>query len=218
MGLLGALMPPAQAAALLLLPSLATNAWQMLGGGEFGALWRRLWPLHIGVIVGTLGSPLALAGLDGRLAAAGLGAALLVYAVVGLGSVRLVLPLRWQRGAAPVVGLVTGAVTAATGVFVVPAVPYLQGLGLNKNALVQAMGLSFTVSTLALAARLALDGALRFEPAQLGGALLVPLLAALLGMALGQTLRGLLSDAAFRRLFFGSLLLLGLHLLSGVLR
>lgn len=218
MGLLGTLMPPAQAAALLLLPSLATNIWQMLRGGEFGILMRRLWPMQIGVITGTLASPVALVGLDGRMAAAGLGAALLAYAAIGLGSVRLAVPPHWQRWAGPVVGLLTGVVTAATGVFVVPAVPYLQGLGLNKNALIQALGLSFTVSTLALAARLGLDGALSIEPGQLGGALLVPLLAALLGMAIGQTLRGLLSDTAFRRVFFCSLLLLGLHLVSGALR
>jgi uncharacterized membrane protein YfcA len=218
MGLLGSLMPPAEAAALLLLPSLATNVWQMLRGGEFPGLLRRLWPMQIGVIAGTLCSPVALAALDGRLAGAGLGAALLAYAAIGLGSVRIAVPLRWQRWAGPLVGAATGAVTAATGVFVVPAVPYLQGLALGKNALVQALGLSFTVSTLALGARLAIDGALVLERAQLGGALLLPLLAALLGMAIGQTLRGLLSDRVFRRLFFGSLLLLGLHLMTGALR
>jgi hypothetical protein len=43
--------------------------------------------------------------------------------------------------------LITGLVTSATGVFVIPAVPYIQGLGLDRNQLVQALGLSFTVST-----------------------------------------------------------------------
>lgn len=218
MGLLGTLMSPAQAAALLLLPSLATNIWQMLQGGEFAALLRRLWPMQMGVIAGTLLSPVSLAGLDTKLAAAGLGVALLAYAAIGLGSVRMVVPVHWQRWAGPLVGVVTGAVAAATGVFALPAVLYLQGLGLAKNGLVQALGLSFTVSTVALAARLAMDGSLMLDRAQLGGALLVPLLAALLGMAIGQTLRGLLSDAAFKRLFFVSLLLLGLHLLVTGLR
>ena len=36
----------------------------------------------------------------------------------------------------------------------IPAVPYLQALGLSRDQLVQALGLSFTVSTLALAAGL----------------------------------------------------------------
>jgi uncharacterized protein len=33
------------------------------------------------------------------------------------------------------------------GVFVIPAVPYLQVIGFDKEELVQALGLSFTVST-----------------------------------------------------------------------
>ena len=65
----------------------------------------------------------------------------------------------------------TGIITAATGVFVIPAVPYLQAIGLEKDQLVQALGLSFTVSTLALAANIARAGALNVsnDPCCLGG-------------------------------------------------
>ena len=38
MGLLGSVMPPAEAAALLLVPSLVTNVWQLLAGPRFGLL------------------------------------------------------------------------------------------------------------------------------------------------------------------------------------
>ena len=65
----------------------------------------------------------------------------------------------WAGRLSPFVGALTGLVTAATGVFVIPAVPYLQALGLQRDMLVQALGLSFTVSTLALAGGLAQDGA-----------------------------------------------------------
>ena len=44
-GLLGLLMPPAQAAAILIVPSLVTNVWQALVGGSFWELVRRLWPV-----------------------------------------------------------------------------------------------------------------------------------------------------------------------------
>ncbi|MEA2541846.1 MAG: uncharacterized protein QOH35_3212, partial [Acidobacteriaceae bacterium] len=66
----------------------------------------------------------------------------------------------------PIIGIVTGAVTGATGVFVIPATPYLQSLGLQKDELVQALGLSFTVSTVALAGGLLANGAFRLD--QLG--------------------------------------------------
>jgi uncharacterized membrane protein YfcA len=215
MGLLGVFMPPVQAAVLLLLPSLLTNLWQMLPSASLGACLRRCWPMLLGVVAGTLWAPISIVSLDSRIASAGLGAALLVYAVLGLASMRLGVAPRWQSGVSSIVGLITGVVTAATGVFVFPAVPYLQGLGLRKNELVQSLGLCFTVSTLALSVRLAADGALHWDhTASLGWfAALLPLQAALAGMALGQWLRQRLSEALFRRSFFLGLLLIALHLL-----
>ncbi|TGW06641.1 sulfite exporter TauE/SafE family protein, partial [Mesorhizobium sp. M2D.F.Ca.ET.145.01.1.1] len=45
MGLLAAAMPPAEAAALLLIPSLVTNLWQLFTGPSFGGLCKRLWTM-----------------------------------------------------------------------------------------------------------------------------------------------------------------------------
>ncbi|HCZ16665.1 MAG TPA: hypothetical protein DHV85_19190, partial [Candidatus Accumulibacter sp.] len=42
MGAFGLLMPPVQAAALLVVPSLVTNLWQLLDGRDLLALLRRL--------------------------------------------------------------------------------------------------------------------------------------------------------------------------------
>jgi uncharacterized membrane protein YfcA len=115
----------------------------------------------------------------------------------------------FERGLGLAAGLATGGITAATGVFVIPAVPYLQAIGLEKDELVQALGLSFTVSTLALAAALAGIGGFSTE-------LIMPSLAAvavaLLGMRLGQSIRARLSARSFRLCFFAGLLALGLYL------
>ena len=80
--------------------------------------------------------------------------------------------------------------------------------------MIQALGLSFTVSTIALAASLAGGGA--FQPGDVGAstAALAP---ALLGMAAGGALRGRFSEKTFRRIFFGGLLVLGAHLASRAL-
>ena len=68
-----------------------------------------------------------------------------------------------EKYLSPLIGLTTGLVTAATAVFVIPAVPYLQALSLEKDELIQALGLSFTVSTIAMAAGLAQGGVLQME-------------------------------------------------------
>lgn len=210
MGLLGLAMAPAQAAALLIVPSALTNLWQLAAGGHLRGLLRRLWPLLLMIFIGTLLGSAGLGINSGAWAAHALGAALLVYALYGLLHPGLHLGARHERWLGPLCGLLTGVITAATGVFVIPAVPYLQALGLQREQMVQALGLSFTVSTLALALGLAGQGALGGEA--LGASLLV-LAPALLGMLLGQWLRQRISAPMFKRCFFIGLALLGAHLL-----
>ena len=146
MGLLALVLPPAEAAAILVVPSLVTNVWQLTTGPRFGALARRLWPMMLAIVAGTIAGAGVLAGNVAGLAKIGLGAALLVYALVGLAGIRLSVGACRESWLGPVVGATTGLVTGATGVFVIPAVPYLQAIGLEKDELIQALGLSFTVS------------------------------------------------------------------------
>jgi len=210
-GLLGLTMAPAQAAALIVAPSLVTNVWQLAAGPRLGALLRRLWPMLLGICAGTwAGARVGLLGGDtGGQATAALGGALVLYALVGLSAARVAVPPRLEPLLSPLVGAATGLVSAATGVFVIPAVPYLQALALEKDDLVQALGLSFTVSTVALAGGLLGNGALGLGVA---GASLLALAPALLGMVLGQRVRARVPPGPFRRWFFFGLLALGAHL------
>ena len=210
MALLALVMPPAQAAALLVAPSLVTNLLQLRPLSGLGPMLRRLGPMLAGVCAGSLAGGLWLGAPGGRWAAVALGAVLVLYAGWGLLGARLNVSPGSERWLGPAAGAITGLVTAATGVFVVPAVPYLQALGLQKDELVQAMGISFTVSTLALAAGLAAQGV--YSAAAAGSSLLM-LLPALAGMAAGQWLRGLLSPARFKTVLFTGLALLGAHML-----
>lgn len=212
MGLLGLAMLPAQAAALLVIPSTVTNVWQLAAGGHLRSLLKRLWPLLVMVAVGTALGAWAVGISGGHSMTRALGGALLLYALSGLFMPPLRIAVRHEVWLAPLCGLITGIVTSATGVFVIPAVPYLQALGLERNQLVQALGLSFTVSTLALAAALYWNGALGYG--ELGASVLA-LVPALLGMWLGQWLRQRISALAFKRVFFIGMGALGLHLLLG---
>jgi uncharacterized membrane protein YfcA len=211
MGLLAMTMPSLQAAALLIVPSLITNVWQMLAGPALRPAFTRLWPMLLAVCLGTwsgrgLMDP-SYAGLEGLL----LGIALLVYALLGLSHIRFHVSRRGEPIAGPVVGLVTGVITAATGVFVIPAVPYLYAIGLEKDELVQALGLAFTVSTIALAINIGATSSTQ-QMAALGVPSAIALGAALAGMAAGQALRDRLSPERFRQVFFAGLAVLGGYL------
>ena len=73
MALLALAMTPARAAALLILPSLVTNVWQMLPRRTLGALLRRLGPMQVGVFAGTLLASWRLGAPAGAWAALALG-------------------------------------------------------------------------------------------------------------------------------------------------
>jgi uncharacterized membrane protein YfcA len=216
MGLLAVTMPPVEAAALLLIPSLVTNLWQLLTGPSFGGLWKRLWTMMAGVVLGTIAGAGLLTGTHTGVASAGLGVALVLYAILGLAKAGFTTPARHEALMSPLVGVATGLVTGATGVFVIPAVPYLQSLKLEKEDLIQALGLSFTVSTAALAIGLFRTGALASPTAQLTGSV-AALAPALAGMFAGQALRQTMSVETFRTVFFAGLLALGVYLVGEAL-
>lgn len=209
MALLALRMPPAQAASLLLLPSLLTNLQQARGSGGKGPLPRRLWPLLLAIAVATACSGGVIAQ-GGQAAQLGLGAMLLLYALFGLAQWTLPPPGRHERWLGPLCGALTGLATGATGVFVLPAVPYLVALRLPREALMQVLGLCFSVSAVALAAALGIHGLL--DARSLSGALLV-LPPTLLGLWLGTRLRARLPPRLFRRVFFLTLAGLGAEIL-----
>jgi uncharacterized protein len=209
MGLLGLVMAPVEAAALLVVPSLVTNVWQLAAGPQLIALLKRFGTMMLTVCLGTaLGIGLLTGGAT-TIAATALGSVLAAYGALGLVSARFTVPAHSERWLSPLIGLITGVLTGATGVFVIPAVPYLSALGLEKEDLIQALGLSFTVSTVALAIGLWLSGQLQ---ASVAGGSLLALVPAVGGMVLGQSIRNRLRPEAFRRWFFAGLLVLGTYM------
>lgn len=211
MGLLALVMPTVEAAAVLIVPSFLTNVWQMVAGRLLIPLLRRLWPMLLCSWLGTWAGAGLMTGSYAKQAAVFLGATLIIYALFGLSAVRLSLSPRWAVAIGPFVGLLTGAITAASGIFVMPAVPYLQAIGLNRDELVQALGLSFTVSTIALAFNLFVLGELQ---SMISFTVVEATIAAFVGMWMGQQARMRLNPSTFRRAFFTGLLLLGLYLVA----
>jgi uncharacterized membrane protein YfcA len=209
MGLLGIVFAPVQAAVLLLAPGVVTNLWQASAGPHLAALARRLWAMGVGVCAGIwLGADLMTRG-NARLASLCLGVVLAVYGCLGFVRGGWRVPRRHEYWLSPAVGLATGLITGATGVFVIPAVPYIQSLGLEKEELIQALALAFLVSGTALGIVLVMGGAV--SPALALGSVLA-LAPAIVGMLVGQKVRMRISAQVFRRCFFIGLIALGAYL------
>ncbi|MEE8289207.1 MAG: sulfite exporter TauE/SafE family protein [Nitrosomonadaceae bacterium] len=211
LALLTATLGLKEAMALMLIPSFVTNVWQGLAGDFLGAIIRRLWTLLVAVCVSTWFGASLLAQTNTAWLSALLGITLCVYSTVSLSTSQIPSPGRWEKWLSPTVGILSGLLTGLTGTFVVPGVLYLQALDLSRDALVQAMGVLFTISTLALAVALQGHKLLSVELGMLSAAALIP---ACFGMVVGQWVRHRLTEQRFRKIFFISMLVLGLYIVT----
>lgn len=211
LGLLTTVVGLEAAMALMLAPAFATNVWQALEGGAFLVLLRRLGTLLLAACLGIWIGAAVLARSDPGLMSGLLGLSLAVYAVSGLSGFHPPAPGRREAWISPGLGLVNGVMTGLTGSFTVPGVAYLQALGLARDQLIQAMGILFTVSTVALALALADN---RLLSAELGGISAAALVPAFLGLWCGRALRGRIPEPRFRQVFLVALLLLGLYIMG----
>ena len=209
MATLGLLLEPAQAAALLVIPSLVTNVWQFLAGGSKMATIKRLWLMLVFVCIGTWLGIGFLTSSNSAWPNIWLGSVLALYALVALLHPHFSMPPRYERRVSPLIGISTGILTGATGVFVIPAVPFISAMNLSKDALIQALGLSFTVSTIALAVGLGMNESL--SKSDLTTSLLA-VLPAMMGMYIGQKTRDGIEPMVFKKYFFGALLILGIFM------
>lgn len=195
---------------LMIVPSAATNIVQAVSGGNFRNLLRRFWPMLAATCVCIWGGTRFLAGADTALLAGLLGLVTLLYGLIGLLAPALPDASRHERWLTPLVGVVNGAITGLTGSSVMPGVPYFQALGMHRDELIQAMGMLFCVSALALGVGMA---GVDLLPAELGLVSAAGLAPAFAGMWLGLKVRRRISQQTFRRVLFASLLLLGVYMM-----
>ncbi len=208
-GLLAVAMQPSRAIAIVIVPAIVTNIWQTFAGPYLRDIIRRLWPLMAGTVIGIWLNAGMLTSSYARYGTIVLGVLLVIYAVTGLGNFSFSVARSNEKWIGGIVGLVTGAVSAATGVQVIPSMPFMQAIGMEKDELVQALGVFFTVATVALAFNLTSAGLLSASTALPGA---VAMACAFAGMFIGQAVRSRMQPEAFRRWFLIAMIFLGLYL------
>ena len=209
MGLLAVTMQPSHALAIVIVPAIVTNIWQTFVGPYLRDVIARLWPLMLSTVVGIWLNAGMLTGPYARHGTIVLGLLLVFYAIVGLSTFSFKVARSDEKWIGGIVGLVTGVVSAATGVQVIPSMPFMQAIGMEKDELVQALGVFFTVATVALAFNLTSAGLLDAATALPGA---VAMACAFAGMFIGQAVRSRMRPEAFRRWFLIAMILLGLYL------
>ncbi len=211
LGLLTMVLDLTTAMALMVVPSFVTNVWQAVAGGHGRAILRRIWPFLAAATATVWIGAAALTRVDLALLSGLLGVLLMSYSALNLAGPRIAIPPRNEAWAGPLFGAVNGILTGMTGASLVPGVIFLQGIGLARDLLVQALGMLFLASTIALG--FALHDS-RLLTAQLGAVSAAAVIPAAAGMLAGQRIRRGLSEHKFRRVFFIAVFLLGAVLVA----
>ena len=212
MGLLALTMAPGQAIAIVIIPAIVTNIWQTFIGPYLRDIMRRLWPLMVGTVIGIWLNGGLLTGPYAAYGTVILGVLLVIYAIVGLSKFNFKVARRDEKWIGGIVGVATGVISAATGVQVIPSMPFMQAIGMEKDELVQALGVFFTVATVALAFNITAAGLLTAATALPGA---VAMVASFAGMFIGQAVRTRMQPDLFRRWFLIAMICLGFYLAIG---
>lgn len=207
LGLLVLFVDITTAMTLFLIPSLLTNMWQATVGGNLVYLLKRCWSFYFPATLFIFLGATAISRFDPSSLSTVLGGLLLVYVALNILQVRIQIPTKHERLFGIVFGAVNGVFTGMTGSFVVPGILYLQAIGLSKDRLIQAMGVLFSLSTIGLALALQKSDYLSMEQLTSSCLAVIP---AIVGMVIGQKVRGFLSEEQFKKIFFIAISLLGL--------
>lgn len=200
---------PAFAAAVTLVPVLATNLWQAVDGRLFMPVLRRFWVFLACLFLGvTVGSQI-LIGLPPQTAALFIGLAVVVLSPIPLAAHRFEISPSRESTLNPLVGGAVGILGGTTVIFS-PVLVYFAMLRLDKNLYVATASIAALSSMFPLYLGLAFSNALTWDTVRFSTILLAPAMA---GFLMGRALRGSVSQRAFRLILTVSLLLLGFGLI-----
>ena len=195
-----------EALPLLIVPSVVSNLIVMRDAGHFRATLIQFRLMYAAAPVGIFIGLALLMGLDPTISSAILGLVLIIYGVITITQPAFRLPTALARRLEIPVGFTTGLVNGVTGSQVMPVLPYLLSLPLERNVFIQAINISFTISSVVFAIGLAWLGLFTVDTTQIS---FVGLVAMLVGLKLGIPIRRRLPQSSFRRAVLGLLVLLG---------
>ena len=209
LSLMSLFQPVPNAVVITLLPSFLTNIWQAAKGGNFIMLSKKLWALIIMVPPGVWIGTYFLNKFEPTWFSLILGALILIFSIAGLCGLALVVPRGQENFWGILVGTFGGLMLGMTGIFSVPSVFYIYGLGLTRDELVQALGIVLNIVTVFLAIALYQMEILYEKQLLLSvGAFF----GTASGMLIGQQIRRHISEKLFRKIFLRFLMVLGSYI------
>ncbi len=206
-----AFLPPEQALAGLILPTLVTNISQATRQGV-GAAWGSV-KVYRRFLIATLGmiviSAQFVAVIPQGLFLLLLGMPITAYALAQLTGRNLALRLEHRGRAEWILGAIGGLYGGVSGVWGPPLIVYLLSVGADKTETVRVQGVVFFLGALVLLSAHLHTGLMAGANLWFSAALVLP---AIIGQAFGQRLQDKMDQARFRRWTQALLVLTGVNL------
>ena len=199
-------MPAPIAIALLSVPVLSSNLFQLNDRTEVLQATRRFWPLLLVMVAGVVVGALLLISLDARVLEIVMGGLVIALALFYMAKPEIEIAPRHERIASPLVGLAGGLLGGLSSFYGPPLVLYLIALRLPKDRFVLTISLFYFVGQIPLYVMLGASHLLGWSEflASLGLSVV-----AYFGVQLGQKLRERLDPVLFTRI------VLAIQLVSG---
>ena len=210
MGLMTLVLDPRTAIALILMPMLLSNAWQVYRSGDTLRAMRRYLPLALALMVGVGGTVSLSGSAPDRLLLGMLGVSLLIFVAVNASRWAPRITAARDRPVQIATGAIAGVMGGLTSVWAPPMAVYLAAKKVDKDEFVRASGLLIFLGSLPLTIGYLRQGTLTRELAFVSFFLLIPTFA---GFAFGERLRSRFSEAGFRRALLLVFALMGLNLI-----
>lgn len=208
--MLGSLLDPRLAVALVTMSVVVSNIWQSVRSGILFSAMRRFWPLILTFSLSTWLGAHILVSMDPSLMLGLLGVMVVLFSLLGLLQPEFRLSTKQERFAGPGVGIVAGVLNGVSTVNGPPLAIYLVSLGLAKEAFIGSYGLIALCGSFPLLLSYVSVGLL--GPTELAASLLA-VAPAIAGLAIGERLRFRINPELFRRILLLVLIILGLNLI-----
>jgi len=198
---------------LVIIPSVVSNVAVMIQAGHFREALKRFYPMYLASIPGLVAGVSVLVMINVNLAKAVLGLVLILYSGYSLTKHTVMLTDKWERILKVPAGFATGLVNGLTGSQVMPSLPYMLALDMEKKLFVQSINISFTLGSFIVLLSMNSMGYIHSGLLMIAVSSLVPVLGA---VYVGGHIQKKLSVSAYKKtvlyflLFMGTILILKL--------
>lgn len=205
---------PRQAIAYILIPMIASNAWQIFRSGEIKQALKRYAPFIVAMVVSVWVTVNLSIGVSDQFLLGALGSCVVLFSIISSTAWAPYIPERFVAQAQIIFGAIAGIMGGLTSVWAPPMAMYLSARGVEKTEFVRASGLLIFFGSLPLGAGFFTQRLMLPNEVAISAILLVP---TFLGYTIGEMMRNHIDQRAFKKIFLGFFLIIGLNMIRQAL-